>query len=295
MRSRIIGRLKKTFRTLNVSLLMFRSSKRAGLLQKWNPTHTEYERDENAIRGDIDSNINEKDLESWIRDTYEGLVENKGISNGVDPYTPSGNRRSFRATHYAFTLDNVVRAMREQQAEKGANAFAETGFTAVSTKDFKNIDDIHANEDSIQSLSEEEYKSLRKNIDEIANRIKNTRSGYDLSYLTVIADAARARHTAKEIESYLRNAGMKVYEGVGQEILDLKQEASMLPACYFEAKPMRAVGLGEIADVIAPDTVSDELKQALESNNIPYELYKAGDNAERTQNMNAHENLRLHK
>ena len=237
----------------------------------------------NAMRmlsgGDIDSNINEKDLESWIRDTYEGLVENKGISNGVDPYTPFGNRRSFRATHYAFTLDNVVRAMREQQAEKGANAFAETGFTAVSTKDFKNIDDIHANEDSIQSLSEEEYKSLRKNIDdkvdEIANRIKNTRR--------------------KEIESYLRNAGMKVYEGVGQEILDLKQEASMLPARYFEAKPMRAVGLGDIADVIASDTVSDELKQALESNNIPYELYKAGDNADRTQNMNAHENLRLHK
>lgn len=189
--------------------------------------------------------------------------------------------------------------MREQQAEKGANAFAETGFTAVSTKDFKNIDDIHANEDSIQSLSEEEYKSLRKNVDdkvdETANRIKNTRSGYGLSYLTVIADAARARHTAKEIESYLRNAGMKVYEGVGQEILDLKQEASMLPARYFEAKPMRAVGLGEIADVIAPDTVSDELKQALENNNIPYELYKAGDNADRTQKMNAHENLRLHK
>ena len=191
-----------------------------------NPTHTEYERDEDAIRKQIDENIKEKDLENWIRGTYEGLVADKGISNGVDPYTPSGNLRSFRATHYALTLDNVVRAMREQQAEKGANAFAETGFTAVSTKDFKNIDDIHANEDSIQSLSEEEYKSLRKNIDdkadEIANRIKNTKSGYDLSYLTVIADAARARHTAKEIESYLRNAGMKVYEGVGQEILDLK-------------------------------------------------------------------------
>lgn len=97
--------------------------------------------------------------------------------------------------------------MREQQAEKGANALTETGFTAVSTKDFKNIDDIHANEGSLQSLSEEEYKSLRKDIDEIANRIKNTRSGYDLSYLTVIADAARARHTAKGIESYLRNEG----------------------------------------------------------------------------------------
>ena len=69
----------------------------------------------------------------------------------------------------------------------------------------------------------------------------------------------------------------------------------MLPARYIEAKPMRAVGLGEIADVIAPDTVSDELKQTLESKNIPYELYKAGDNAERTQKMNAHENLRLHK
>ncbi len=56
---------------------------------------------------------------------------------------------------------------------------------------------------------------------------------------------------------------------------------------------MRAVGLEEIADVIAPDTVSDELKQALESNNIPYELYKAGDNADRTLKMNAHENLRF--
>ncbi len=140
-----------------------------------NPTHTEYERDENAIREKIDSNINEKDLESWIRDTYEGLVGNKGISNGVDPYTPSGNRRGFRATHYAFILDNVVRAMREQQAEKGANAFAETGFTAVSTKDFKNIDDIHANEDPIQSLSEEEYKSLRKNIDDKVDEIANLR------------------------------------------------------------------------------------------------------------------------
>jgi hypothetical protein len=257
--------------------------------------------DPDALADAVNDAVNQHkgEYEKWVRDLFKGAVEKSGIRNNKESYTKTGNPRNWEQLHAEETLDNIVKIMNEQEPKGATGMFAQSGLQAVATKNFRSVDEIHQNEYMLQNLPEEEYKKIKdayaERFSEIVHRMDGNSSISSFqSAANNILDAVKGRKTPGGIEKYLRQFGwMNVYEGVGNDILSLVNDISDMPARYFEAKPMRAVGLDEIADVIAPDTVSDELKQALESNNIPYELYKAGDNADRTQKMNAHENLRF--
>ena len=57
-----------------------------------------------ALRRAVDDHA----VEEWIAGKLDGLLGEAGIYNGKDPYTPSGNLRSFSQLHYAYTLENIV-------------------------------------------------------------------------------------------------------------------------------------------------------------------------------------------
>ena len=50
---------------------------------------------------------------AWIEKTFGKVIKNEGIPNGKDPYTSSGNRRSFKQTHVPATLENIVAQMQK--------------------------------------------------------------------------------------------------------------------------------------------------------------------------------------
>ena len=78
--------------------------------------------DRDATNKAIRDKVNQKEYEQWLDDLFDGVVKNEGIYNGKDYYTSSGNRRSFSATHYEITLENIVKAMK-QGDQKSANTF----------------------------------------------------------------------------------------------------------------------------------------------------------------------------
>lgn len=88
--------------------------------------------DGGATKGEIDrmatsdalrSAVDDHAVEEWIAGKLDGLLGEAGIYNGKDPYTPSGNLRSFSQLHYAYTLENIVKAMKEGQEERGGNTW----------------------------------------------------------------------------------------------------------------------------------------------------------------------------
>jgi hypothetical protein len=255
-----------------------------------NESHTENERDEAAIEKQIDSKVDPEAYDAWLRETYDGLIRDEGIYNGKDPFTASGTRKSFRQMHYAVTLENIVRAMNEAGA-KAVGTFG--GISAVreeAVKDFSSVAEMHQNEGMLRTMNQDEYRNMEgeyiNQIRQISHRI--ARSGQnsliqDDNAADAILDAVRTRKTAAGIEKALKSYGMNVYEGVGNDILNLMHKISEMPTEYFEAKPQRAVGLDEIAMVVAPDTITKEQTRALNENRIPLQTYEAGNEDARHQ------------
>lgn len=255
-----------------------------------NESHTENERDTAAIEKQIDSKVDPEAYDAWLRETYDGLIRDEGIYNGKDPFTASGTRKSFRQMHYAVTLENIVRAMNEAGA-KAVGTFG--GISAVreeAVKDFSSVAEMHQNEGMLRTMNQDEYRNMEgeyiNQIRQISHRI--ARSGQnsliqDDNAADAILDAVRTRKTAAGIEKALKSYGMNVYEGVGNDILNLMHKISEMPTEYFEAKPQRAVGLDEIAMVVAPDTITNEQTKALNKNGIPFQTYEAGNEDARHQ------------
>lgn len=255
-----------------------------------NESHTENERDTATIEKQIDSKVDPEEYDAWLRETYDGLIRDEGIYNGKGPFTASGNRKSFKQMHYAVTLENIVRAMNEA-GEKAVGTFG--GASAVreeAIKSFSSVDEMHQNEDMLRTMDQDEYKDMEgeyiEQIGKIAHRIMRTG---DNSFIQAdnaadaILDAVRTRKTAAGIEKALKSYGMNVYEGVGNDILNLMHKISEMPTEYFEAKPQRAVGLDEIAMVVAPDTITKEQTRTLNENRIPLQTYEAGNEDARHQ------------
>lgn len=255
-----------------------------------NESHTENERNTAAIEKQIDSKVDPEGYEAWLRETYDGLIRDEGIYNGKDPFTASGTRRSFKQMHYAVTLENIVRAMNEAGA-KAVGTFG--GVSAVreeAVKDFSSVDEMHQNEGMLRTMDQDEYKKMEgeyiDQIGKIAHRIMRTG---DNSFIQAdnaadaILDAVRTRKTAAGIEKALKSYGMNVYEGAGNDILNLMHKISEMPTEYFEAKPQRAVGLDEIAMVVAPDTITNEQTKVLNENGIPLQTYEDGNEDARHQ------------
>lgn len=255
-----------------------------------NESHTENERDTAAIEKQIDSKVDPEGYDAWLRETYDGLIRDEGIYNGKDPFTASGARKSFRQMHYAVTLENIVRAMNEAGA-KAVGTFG--GISAVreeAVKDFRSVAEMHQNEGMLRTMNQDEYRNMEgeyiNQIRQISHRI--ARSGQngliqDDNAADAILDAVRTRKTAAGIEKALKSYGMNVYEGVGNDILNLMHKISEMPTEYFEAKPQRAVGLDEIAMVVAPDTITKEQTRTLNENRIPLQTYEAGNEDARHQ------------
>lgn len=255
-----------------------------------NESHTENERDTAAIEKQINSKVDPEGYEAWLRETYDGLIRDEGIYNGKELFTASGNRRSFKQTHYAVTLENIVRAMNSKGTKGVDTFFGAAGVREEAIKNFKSVDEMHQNEGMLRTMDQDEYKKMEgeyiDQIGKIAHRIMRTG---DNSFIQAdnaadaILDAVRTRKTAAGIEKALKSYGMNVYEGVGNDILNLMHKISEMPTEYFEAKPQRAVGLDEIAMAVAPDTITKEQTRTLNENGIPFQTYEAGNEDARHQ------------
>ncbi len=260
-----------------------------------------------SVRSEIDSKATQETIRkatnkqkyvAWIDNLFGGIEEKTGIYNGRDPYTASGNRRSFEALHYEYTLENMVEAMSEK-GEKGNSSWH--GLTlgqlqAKLSKEFKSIDEIRLNSEKLtvkdEAAHEQFSETARLMLNEITGEmVDKNRFSDDVAYWQaldgaqmVIGEIADNKlFTLDKIAAFMKREYSTSYrynESIGNKILGLFAYVQTENSTdYFEAKPRRAVAFSEIKSVLIPETASEKLIKQLSDRGIPYQVYDSSENA----------------
>lgn len=258
--------------------------------------------DRDATDKAIRDKVNQKEYEQWLDDLFDGVVKNEGIYNGKDYYTSSGNRRSFSATHYEITLENIVKAMK-QGDQKGANTFfGGQAIWGVASKDYGSIADIKRDSGRLQKMTEEEYSAIRQKyserLAELTNEIKDPAARNEFIALddaaSAIVETLRTKRTVAAIDKELRTYPvLQIKPDTAEKVLQLYEDISNMPTGYFEAKPQRAVGFDEVLAAVIPNNASAEVKAALENAGVRMIEYASGDEKARLDAVNSVENARF--
>ena len=271
--------------------------------------------DGGATKGEIDrmatsdalrSAVDDHAVEEWIAGKLDGLLGEAGIYNGKDPYTPSGNLRSFSQLHYAYTLENIVKAMKEGQEERGGNTWGASAKTlqSVATPEYRSIQEIKADSGRLGMDEGAEYEAKLQAIDDqigsIITKIKQGNKAHsDNSFVesdiigSILMETSKGKRTVDAIMRAFSKEGYKISGQTAQGIQAVYQTAAEMPTGYFEAKPQRAVGFDEVLAAVIPDDSSKKLRDGLEQAGVRMLEYKTGDDADRLAKINSVDNARF--
>lgn len=271
--------------------------------------------DGGATKGEIDrmatsdalrSAVDDHAVEEWIAGKLDGLLGEAGIYNGKDPYTPSGNLRSFSQLHYAYTLENIVKAMKEGQEERGGNTWGASAKTlqSAATPEYRSIQEIKADSGRLGMDEGAEYEAKLQAIDDqigsIITKIKQGNKAHsDNSFVesdiigSILMETSKGKRTVDAIMRAFSKEGYKISSQTAQDIQAVYQAAAEMPTGYFEAKPQRAVGFDEVLAAVIPDDSSKKLRDGLEQAGVRMLEYKTGDDADRLAKINSVEGARF--
>ena len=243
-------------------------------------------------------------VKDWVQPQLEGLLGERGIYNGEDAVTDSG-RRSFAETHWDYTAENIVKAM-NMAAAKGANVYGITPETlaATATQEYKTVDEMHADEARLRTVSEEEHAKALRDLGIYLDRVtddllRTTKHQFDNTFeeeqnlSRIIAEAAKGKKTAAAVKAAFRKEGYAISDGHVKSILALIDRAANIPTGYYEAKPQRVVGFDEALAVVAPDNAPADLLGEMRNAGMNVVEYKAGDEADRLAKVNSIEKARF--
>lgn len=258
--------------------------------------------DLDAERARIDELIDQKQYEAWLEQALEGAILDSGITNGKDPYTPSGNSRSFKQLHYPVTAQNIVRSMLTQ----GTDAKNIAGFMGVKSlrsklaDEFKSIRQIKDASGKLKSIETKDYQAklgpIEDRLDRVMQEITSEKDGYNAYAMSTLGEClleAMNNPTASNIRQVLEGYRWTVTEAQAEELSEIAQEIHDMPVDMFEAKPQRVVGYDEVAAAVLPDNVDDQVVDALTEKGIRTILYEADNEAARKAAVNSVDDVKF--
>lgn len=261
--------------------------------------------DTEAMQKELQQKAPDADVEEWLLPKMEGILGKKGIRNEKDPYTRTGNRRSFAQLHNPYTLQNLVEAMNQQNARgEGAWGLSASTLMSTATAEYQNLDEVRADKGRLQQMPEEEYKALLEQadgqIEEVISRIRqetaaHSDSGYGEREILgeILLRAAQGKQTMAAVSKAFSKEGYAISRETAKQIVALYKTIADIPTGYFEAKPQRAVEFDEVRAAIVPDNASAALLDSLKEKGVTVYEYKAGDDAQRTKVLNQVPNVRF--
>ena len=265
------------------------------------------ELDVEATREAIRQAAPEAAVKNWVKEQLGSVLGQKGIRNSKDRFTPGGKKRSFTELHNPYTLENLVEAMNAQNA-RGQDVWGVSAATLMSTTtaEYKSLDEVRADKNRLQQMPEEEYKALLEKadgqIEKVVDKLRSeTEAHTDNSFEEreilgdILLRAAQGSQTTAAIGKAFAKEGYIIGKDTAQMIRQLYKDVAAIPTEYFEAKPQRTVGFGEVKAAVLPDNASETLVNSLKEQGVPVYQYKAGDDAKRTEILNKLPNVRFQR
>ena len=265
------------------------------------PETRRMEFDAEATHKAIREAVDPAKYEAWLHNLFDGVEGRKGLYNGKEIIDRNGNRRAWGQLHYAYTLENIVKAMRDVQSERGQSFWgvSATGIQALATPSYKSIQDIKADSGRLGLEEGSEYDAKVKLVDDAINNVlgkivKKTGGTMDYDYAaTALKNAAGGEKTVDAIIKSFAADGYKISSKTAQDIQGIFKAVLEIPTGYFEAKPQRAVGFDEVLAAVIPDSSSETLRGALERAGVRMLEYKTGDEADRLAKINSVDDARF--
>lgn len=242
--------------------------------------------DRYATQDKLREAVDDADVEAWVRGQLRGVLGEPGIYNGKERFTASGRRRSFLETHGAYTAENIVKAMNQADA-RGESYWGvgAKGILSVATPRYKSVDAIHADEDRLQNMPEEEYNQLLQELDKriegIVADVQKTAGSYDMDEIAGLL-MENAGQDAMRIQQAFSRQGYDIDGGLATEIAGMYRQAAEMPTGYFEAKPQRVVTFDEPV-CIAPDDCPPERLEKMKAAGLNVIEYEAGNDEQRME------------
>lgn len=265
------------------------------------PETRRMEFDAEATHKAIREAVDPAKYEAWLHNLFDGVEGRKGLYNGKEIIDRNGNRRAWGQLHYAYTLENIVKAMRDVQSERGQSFWgvSATGIQALATPSYKSIQDIKADSGRLGLEEGSEYDAKVKLVDDAINNVlgkivKKTGGTMDYDYAaTALKNAAAGEKTVDAIIKSFTADGYKISSKTAQDIQGIFKAVLEIPTGYFEAKPRRAVGFDEVLAAVIPDDSSKKLRDGLEQAGVRMLEYKTGDDVDRLAKINSVEGARF--
>jgi murein DD-endopeptidase MepM/ murein hydrolase activator NlpD len=241
-----------------------------------------------ALTGETNQvNFERQEYEKWLNDLFDGIIEKQGIRNNKDTFTPNYNRRSWESLHDPVTLDNIVKAM------KGKLPQGYGGIRGAAQKNYKNLDEIRADEDRLQIIPEEQYESyVNETMNDFQEAIRDILDTHDIpgdnwdfeDTLVNILNETRDKKRIQRIISDTYNT--QVSDEQMDALMDVLIDMASIPTGYFEAKPRRAVGFDEVRAAIIPQNTNGDIKEGLSERGISTYEYDPEVEGDRTRAVN---------
>ena len=205
----------------------------------------------------------------WVKGKLQDVLREKGVYNNEDRYTEAGDRKSFEDTHWELSAENIVEAM-SQAADRGGNflSASERTLLATAAPEYRNINEIHADESRLQTLDEDEYhemlQGLYNEMVAVAGSIQPDSIDYDgfvhtQGVISALTETAKGGAGLQNIREGMAEAGYSVDRATAMQIQDLFLKAKEFPVSYFEAKPQRVVSFDEAVALLAPASAPADL------------------------------------
>jgi hypothetical protein len=243
----------------------------------------------------------ENGLKEYLIKETKPLFAEKGIYNGKDYLTPSGNRRSFWQLHDEYNLENIVDNLTSQDTKGTQNWVAGYGqIQAQLANRFNSIEEIKRNESNLTDLSQENER-LNQLRYEIKSDLDGIVDNNDVELSTVselVADFAKGELTTENFreltDKYYQTSRNVTDEQINKLIKDLKELKNM-PTDYFEAKPQRAVGIDEIKAIVIPNDTDSQLKKELANRGLKVVEYNPKVENDKQNKINSLDDLKFSK
>ncbi len=267
--------------------------------------------DEYSTLDKMQSKIEDKeDFYNWFWNKVQKTLEKKGIDNDSDVFDRYGNRRSFEQRHYAYTAENIVKAMSKGDQE-GTGAWGMSAGVLASklSKQFVSIEDIREAKDYLALVSEDELKEFNDKTYELYDELLTNIVGKSSDFFSdstrrqdvgdILGKCAGAKLLTVENIKRIFNRETKGYgldykfnDDIAEQALLLFEMLKHIPTTYFEAKPRRVVKFNEIKQVLIPNSASQSLRNNLTKKHIPFTEYEPNEN-ERSKIIKKLDNVRF--